>query len=69
MEKTELLNKLEQQKDKALTSNKGVVTSIAKLQDAQNVKPVKQDRIYRNMLSKCQTAALKAELLMCRSIL
>ena len=42
MEKTELLNKLEQQKDKALTSNKGVVTSIAKLQDAQNVKPVKR---------------------------
>ena len=42
MSKTELLNKLEQQKDKALTSNKGVVTSIAKLQDAQNAKPIKR---------------------------
>lgn len=42
MEKTELLNKLEQQKDKALANNKGVVTSISKLQDAQNAKPIKR---------------------------
>ena len=42
MSKTELLNKLEQQKDKALANNKGVVTSISKLQDAQHAKPAKR---------------------------
>lgn len=42
MSKTELLNKLEQQKDEALKSNKSVVTSISKLQDAQDAKPIKR---------------------------
>lgn len=42
MSKTELLNKLEQQKDEALKSNKSVVTSISKLQDAQGTKPIKR---------------------------
>ena len=77
MEKTELLNKLEQQKDEALKSNRSVVTSISKLQDAQHAKPIRRRhrkkkkekhisplKIGRNARTSSQTNTLSLKIYM-----